>query len=257
MKARLWILLILFLSREKSFSQLNEGDTVKIQLRAGLSGNYQQGNVNIHTLRSRFEVSVRLLNNLVFKSQNNSLYQSVAAKKADNDIASRNFLYYKPQHPLYPFGITYISSNFRRKVKHRYFAGAGITGHLLHKPNHDFKLSGSIVYESSGFNGQTFNYSVYNGKDKINTWRGTIYMAGWDVLFNRRFKLYYDAYWQPAWSDRHNYRTQLDVGADLPVWKGLTFSLLYLYTREGVVISGIKTADKILTVGFSYNFKSK
>jgi hypothetical protein len=239
------------------FGQLNESDTVKIQLRASLSGNYQQGNVALLAVRSKLDFTVSPVRAIVFKSQNSSLYQEFGNRKADNDLFSRNYFYWKPQKKVYPFGIAYISSNFRRKMNTRVFAGAGVTYQLLQKQYHVLKLSASAVYETNRFKGTVYNKTEYNGSNQINLWRGTLYAGGWHYLLHHKLRLFYDAYWQPGFSNSSNYRTQYDVGVDLPVWKGLNFSALYTFTHENVVIQNIKQNDKVLTFGFSYNFKQK
>ncbi len=238
-------------------AQINESDTVKLQLRASLTGNYQQGNVNVLAIRSRIDFTYSPLKDVVFKSQNSSLYQEFSSKKADNDLFSRNYFYYKPQNRVYPFAIAYISTNYRRKIDTRIFSGAGTTWQLLNKKYHVIKLSASAVYETNTFNGSSYNYAEYNGSNKINLWRGTFFMGGWDYLFNKRLRLYYDAYWQPAFNNKNNYRTQFDIGVDFPVWKGLSFTALYTFTHENITIIGIRQEDKLLSFGLAYNVRIK
>ncbi|MBL7746929.1 MAG: DUF481 domain-containing protein, partial [Chitinophagaceae bacterium] len=238
-----------------SIAQLNESDTVQFQLRATLTGNYQQGNVNILTVRSRLDLTYAPVRNIVFKSQNSSLYQSFSSIRADNDIFSRNYFYYQPQKRLYPFGIFYLSANYRRKINARLFGGAGATFQLLNKPSHILKVSASAVYETSRFKGTVYNLSEYDGSNFIKLWRGTLYMAGWNYLFDKKLRLYYDAYWQPAFNNCRNYRAQADLGIELPVWKGLVITALYSYTHEKVVVAPVKQDDKILTFGIGYTIK--
>jgi hypothetical protein len=135
--------------------------------------------------------------------------------------------------------------------------GAGLTYQLLNKTYHVIKLSANAVYETGSFNGNTYNYSKYNGSNKINLWRGSLFAGGWNYLFDKRLRFYYDAYWQPSFNDKNNYRTQFDMGIDFPVWKGLNFTALYTFTHEHVVIANIKQEDKILTFGLTYNLKVK
>lgn len=238
-------------------AQINESDTLKLQLRTSLTGNYQQGNVNILTIRSRLDLTYSPVKHFVFKSQNSSLYQEFSSKKADNDIFSRNYIYYRPQKKLYPFGIAYISANYRRKINTRLFAGGGITYQLLNKTYHVIKLSANAVYETNTFKGTVYNYSNYNGSNTINLWRGTLFIGGWNYLLEKRLRLYYDGYYQPAFNNKNNYRTQFDIGVDFPVWKGLNFTSLYTFTHENIVIQEVKQDDKIVSFGVSYNFKTK
>jgi hypothetical protein len=84
-----------------------------------------------------------------------------------------------------------------------------------------------------------------------------LYAGGWSYILQKRVRLYYDGYWQPAFNNNSNYRTQCDIGADFPAWKGLSFTTLFAYAHENVVVNNVFQNDKILTFGFTYNFKAK
>lgn len=249
--------MLLSLSWCQSFAQLNESDNATFQFRASLTGNYQQGNVEVLNIKSKLDLTQKMLNSWIFKTQNSSLYQAFYEKKVDNDIYSRNYLYYQPENKIYPFAIGYISSNFRRKISKRYFIGAGLTWQLIHGENHVLKIAASAVFESTKFRDTVFNFQEYNGNTNINNWRGTLYLGGWSYLLDKRIRCYYDAYWQPALNNKNNYRIQVDLGADFPIWKGLSLNALYTFTHENVVIDKIKPEDKILTFGLAYNLKVK
>jgi Protein of unknown function, DUF481 len=257
MTNRFLCIVFLLLVWAGSSAQINESDTVKLQLRASVTGNYQQGNVNILAIRSKIDFTFSPVKDIVFKSQNSSLYQEFSSKKADNDLFSRNYFYYRPQRKIYPFAIAYISTNYRRRIDARMFSGAGITWQAVNKRYHVIKLSASAVYETNTFNGSSYNYAEYNGNNKINLWRGTLFMGGWNYLLNKKLRFYYDGYWQPALNNKNNYRTQFDAGVDFPVWKGLSFTALYTFTHENVTISNIKKEDKIVSFGLAYNVRTK
>ena len=254
---RLLLLLTGFAMAKPVNAQINESDTLKFQIRTSLTGNYQKGNVDVLTVRSKIDFTYLPLKDFVFKSQNNYLYQAFYSKKADNDIFSRNYLYYKPQNKIYPFAIAYISTNYRRKVYNRFFTGGGITWQAINTGKHALKFSASAVYERTKFNGTVYNYAAFDGAGKISLWRGTLYTGGWSYLFNKHLRLYYDAFYQPAFNNKNNYRTQFDIGADFPVWKGLSANIIYAFTHENLVIKNIKKEDKILSFGFAYYFKIK
>ena len=238
-------------------AQINESDTLKFQLRTSLTGNYQKGNVEVLNLRSKIDFSYSPHSNWVFKSQNSSLYQAFYSRKADNDVFSRNYLYYKSHLRIYPFAIAYISSNFRRKIDSRYFAGVGATWQIFNVNKNVLKFSLSAINESTNFKNDRYNYKDYNGRDRINLGRFTLYMGGWTYLPERRVRLFYDAFYQLAFNNKNNFRTQADAGMEFPIWKGLSFNALFTYTHENVVIEGIKQDDSILTFGLSYSFKVK
>lgn len=246
--------LLLLFSCISSFAQLNESDTVRLRFRGSVTGNYQQGNVELFALRTKADLVIASGKGLVFKTQNNSLYQSFYSVRADNDLYSRNYLYYKPAHTVYPFAIVYASGNYRRKIKSRLFAGAGVTTQLVRSKDLVIKTSASLVWEQSIFRDSSYNYTRYNGSKEITCWRGTLYSGGWYTLPGKKIRVWYDAYYQPAFRLWNNYRIQADIGLDFPVWKGLSFTSLYSFTHENVVIQKIKKQDKILSFGLSYSF---
>lgn len=249
------VFLFILMNSIQLFAQINEADTMQLQLRASMSGNYQQGNVEFLSLRGKLDFSIVPNENWVFKSQNSSLYQSFFGNKADSDVFSRNYIYYQTQHHIYPFGMMYISSNFRRNIDLRYFAGAGLTYKIINREKNILKVSTSVVYENTHFSNYNYNFSEYDGHQKINVWRATFYFGGWTQLFQNRFRLFYDGFWQPGLSDQNNHRTQLELGLDFPVWKGSSFSIFYSNMFESLVSDKIKQDDKILTFGLSYQLK--
>ncbi len=238
-------------------AQINESDTVKFQQRFSVTGLYQTGNVELFTIRTKFDASFTPSKQWVFKTQNNSLYQAFGKVKADNDLYSRNYLYYQPTKKIYPFVIAYVSANYRRKVDVRSFAGIGLTYQLKHTASTVIKLSANTVYETTRFNGSVFNQKKYDGSNSIKLWRATLYSGGWQYLAHRKVKLYYDVFYQPAFDNVSNYRVQLEAGADLQVWKGFALNVLYTLTHENVVLQNIQLQDRILTFGLVYQLKIK
>ncbi|WP_460912882.1 DUF481 domain-containing protein [Spirosoma areae] len=252
---RLQLYLLFLMTTQPALAQLNESDTTLFQVRVSLTGNSQQGNVEVLNLRSKLDFTVAPTRDLVFKSQNSSLYQEFYSTKADNDLFSRNYLYFRPYQRVYPFAIGYVSTNFRRKIDLRYFVGAGATVQVWKTRQNVLKLSVSAIYEATRFTVSDFNETIYNGSRTIALWRGTAWLGGWHYLLDNHLRLYYDAFYQPAFSDAANYRWQADVGFDFPIWRGLAFNALYTYTHENVVVTKIRPDDKLLTIGLSYNLR--
>jgi hypothetical protein len=239
----------------KAGAQINESDTLLIQSRFSLTGNWQSGNVEMLVFRGRADISFAPNSHFAFKTQNAYLYQEFFKRKADEDIFSRNFVYFNQTKKLYPFAYTFLTSNFRRKIDFRYFAGLGLGIHLWRKKNHLLKTALSGVYEQSNFTVVNFNKSEYNGQNQINTWRATAWVFGRHFLLNRKLFLHYEAYIQPSLEKNDNFRWQTEIGLDIPIWKGLNFTTNYIYTYESVVAERAKTDDSILTFGLVYQFK--
>jgi hypothetical protein len=149
----------------------------------------------------------------------------------------------------------YFQTNYRREIDYRWFGGLGYTWQVLQKPRSTIKLSGSLVYESTRFRSDQFNESTYNGSDQISLARATLYLAGWHKIADSKLKLYYSAYWQPGLDSTPNHRFQLDLGLEIPLWKGLNATMQYSFSREQVVTSTLLQKDWILTFGLSYQLK--
>ena len=237
---------------QKLAAQINESDTLKMQLQLSLTGNYQQGNVNILRILSRNEFLIRPVPNWAFKTQVTSLYTKFSDTQADNNIFTRNALYYKPENRFYGYVTAFVSTNYRRKIEFRYFVAAGPTWQAIQSDPLILKLSANLVRESTFFAETNFNVPSYNGNDVISLWRSTFYVGGWINALDHGPRVNYEFYWQPALNNSKNYRTQLEVGLTYPIWKGLAFNLVYSHSHENVVVENIGKNDQVLSLGLSY-----
>ena len=248
-------LILIWCSVTITQAQLDESDSAKTQVRLVLNGNRQKGNVNMAMVRGRMDFLFRINPDFIFKTQNSLLYQEFFEKKADQDIFSRNYLYFKPQNKFYPYAIGYVSTNFRRKIDHRYFAGIGLTWQVVQTELHSVKLSTNTIYESSVFDSQVFNFPEFDGKDNIRLWRQSIYLRGIHRILENKLTVFYDAFWQPHLLRSKNFRYQVNIGMDLPVWKGLNMNANYLLGFENVVAEKVLQKDSIFSFGLSYQIK--
>ncbi len=249
------LLIFLLFFNVYAWAQINESDTLLIQARLALSGNWQTGNVEFLAIRSKLDISLSPSQKFAFKSQNAYLYQAFFRRKADEDIFSRNFVYYNQTKRIYPFAYSFLLTNFRRKINFRYFAGLGLGLHILRKPNHLLKTAISGVYEQTNFSQDTYNEMSYNGFSQINTWRGTAWLFGRHFFLKRKLFLHYEAYIQPSLEKSDNFRWQTEIGLDIPIWRGLNFTSNFIYTYESIVADKAKTDDSIITFGVAYQFK--
>jgi len=242
---------ILFLIPTLFFGQINESDTLKVKAKLSITGFWQAGNVETFIFRSKGDLSVKPWKNWVFKTQNSYVYQAFGGDKADEDFLSLNFLYLNPEKRLYPLVLGFMSTNFRREINARYLFGAGITYQVIQTEKSWLKLSLTSEYEQTYFTKTNFNLDEYNGRENINTMRGTIWLNGKYNLFKKKVVITHETYVQPSLSESNNYRWQADVGLELPVWKYLNFKINYLHTFESLVIEGQKQQDKFLSFGFT------
>lgn len=256
-KKNLLLAILIACSNTICQAQLNESDTLQKQVRASLTANYQKGNLDIFTVRTKLDVLQKFSKHFSFKSQNNSLYQSFYGNKADNDINSKNYLYYRPNKKIYPYAIVYAHTNFRRKIDSRYFAGVGFTYQLLQKKNNIIKASTNIIYETTNFKTTTFNFAQYHGSNRISILRTSLYLTGLHYLKSSNIKLWYTVYYQPSLQQSNNYRTQVDVGIDFLIGKKISFTTQYNASYEHVVAANTKSYDTNVSFGVAYSFSRK
>jgi hypothetical protein len=236
-------------------AQLNESDTARYQIQAGLTGLSQSGNVEFLAIRSKAELLYSLPHSVVFKSQTITLYQKFGKFKADEDLLSRNFLYWNPQSLWYPFAISFVQTNYRRKIDLRWFGGAGITYQLLRSKTNKLKLSAGLIHETSRFSSDQFNTRNYNGSQSISLWRVTTFVSGWHTFPSIPFSLDYMAYWQPGFDSVANTRLQAEITARIPLYRGVSVSCNYLIAYEQVTVQNVTQTDRIVTFGITYNLK--
>lgn len=246
---------LVFFCVQTGNAQLNESDTAAFQIRATLSGFRQQGNVELGIIRTRLEAVGELSPQITIKTQNNTLYQEFGGRKADNDLFSRNFLYFRPKARWYPFAMAFVQSNFRQKIDLRYFTGVGLTWQALRAEKHILKFSAACVYEQSRFSVQTFNKEAYNGNSKIELWRPTAYVSGNHKIADSPLRLYYGGYAQGGIADASNYRIWIESGLEVSIWKALNLSAQYTWIFDEVVASRVKQKDAIFSLGVSYSYK--
>lgn len=254
---RILLLCVLLLFNCAVLAQLNESDTLRWQFRSTLTGTFQQGNVDLLAARLRADLTTGAVQHWVYKTQNAGLYQAFYKKKADLDLFSRHYIYYKPFRRAYPFGLFYLSTNYRRKINGRYFLGGGYTVQLMKKGGAIIKLSGSLVYEQTRFAGKQFNRPEWNNTSLLSLWRATVYSSGSFHLSQNGWRIYYEFFFQPGLSEKRNHRWQAESGIEFPLRKGFSFNLNYLLSYEDVVITGVRQRDALLSFGVGYQVKHK
>jgi hypothetical protein len=245
------LVLIFFVLPICLFAQTDESDTLKLQARLSLSGIFQGGNVQTVIFRANSDLSYKLWEKWVFKTQNSFVYQEFGKQKADEDILSLNFLYFNPRKKVYPLLLGFVSTNFRRQIDVRTLLGGGVTFQLLKKGENWLKVALSSEYEQTEFNNDTFNRNAYNGTQTIDTFRGTIWIKGKYHLFKKKLIFGHESYYQPSLERGDNYRWRVDLGLEIPLTKYLNFRTNFLHTFESIVIEGQRQEDSLLTFGFT------
>lgn len=231
--------------------QINESDTLKLKANLSLSGLYQAGNVETLIFRAKNELTYRFAEKWVYKNTNSYIYQAFGGDKADEDILSLNFLYFNPEKRLYPQVLGFFSTNFRRKIDHRYLYGAGLTYRILEKEKNWLRTSLTSEFERTEFNETNFNIAQYDGQSTLDTFRATFWLQGKHHFFKGKMIFGHQSYYQPSVEESNNYRWSTDLSLEFPIWKYLNFKVNYIYTFESIVVEGQQEDDQFLTFGFT------
>jgi hypothetical protein len=206
---------------------------------------------------NQLNLSTRLWKHWVFKTQNDHLYQTIFGRKADSDLNSQNYLYFHPENKVYPYAIGFVSTNFRRNIHFREFAGLGLTYQILQKPLHSLKLSGNVLHEQTRYSSQLYNYTEFDGSNEIKAVWGTVYLSGLHSFNNPGMKVYYELYWQQSTADQVNYRYHFLTGIDFHLVKALAIQSRIIYSHENVIDTAVKQNDLLWVWGLTYGFKSR
>lgn len=233
-------------------AQINESDTARFKLQLGLSGLYQAGNVKIVSMRSNLEAGAALGNSWYFKSQNNYLFQSFSGFKADEDIYSQNFLYFKPHKRWYPYAMGLVATNYRRELNVRALGGFGISYSIWQSKKIQVKASLNALYEVNYFSVEQFNLDPYNENPNPKVWRATTYLDVRMVL--EKLGVHLNMWFMPAISNQPWNRAQIDSRLTYAIQPALKLLAAMRYTAEDLVPLGIKKEDFILTYGLQYNW---
>lgn len=238
------------------YAQLNESDTAKWQLETKWQGLWQTGNVQLLRITGGLEGQVWLHKNWVVKTQNVYLYQRFFGQRVDDEWLSRNYLYFKPNQKFYPYAISYVSSNLRRRIEQRVFAGIGLTQKVFATSGFWMKVSTNLLFEQSRFSKSQFNNSEYDGSPQVDIWRQTLYLQGFHSFSERRVNIHYQAYWQQAYQDVQNYRWQVSLALEAKLSASLALSTKWQFAHEHLVVVNVRENDMLWLWGITYKRKS-
>lgn len=250
-KTYMSISIMLLLSWNKSFSQINENDTLKFGYKLTAAGTIQSGNVRQVVVNSGLDM-LHYSPKISWRTINTNMYQVFSGKKADENFISKNFIYYGYQKSIYPYFMTWLETNYRRKINFRYQFGPGISFRVLNLKQQLIKLSATGTFEHTGFD-NTYSFENYNkNTDEINTWRATIRLYGRTNIGRDKLNLSYEFWFQQSVQDGNNYRYHYEAALALPLSKKLNFVTALNASYENSIPMGLKHDDLKLTFGLTF-----
>ncbi|MBO0930429.1 DUF481 domain-containing protein [Fibrella aquatilis] len=248
---RWWLLMFALITRP-ALAQLNESDSIPLQLKLTTTGSYLDGIVSRLLLINRAELAYANQRWGV-SSRNDYQYGQTFNRQTESDLLSTNFLYLNPLHRPYPYVMLLMETNYRRKINFRYQPGVGISYNLVREKHSLLKLSLTASFEHSAYGGTVFEHHESNGSrpNVIETIRATGRVFGRQQLLGNKLRLHYECWFQQSVLDGENYRFHTDDSLELPISKRVAVRARLRYTFEHVELVGNKPYDLFITYGIS------
>jgi hypothetical protein len=250
MRKSIFLICLFSLSWAKIFAQLNESDSLHLQIKFTSTGSLLDGNVSRMVFLNKLEVA-RANEKSGFSTRNDYQYGTTRKILTENDFLSYNFLYLHPLAKIYPYWMALIETNYRRNIFFRYQTGPGVTWNAVRQKDNLLKISLTGTYENTRYGGTTFDDERYNGLQVIETWRITGRIFGKHKIFKEKLRLSYEFWWQQSVQDANNYRFHTEESLELPVSKHFSFRTGFRYSYENIELAGLKPFDLFWTYGIA------
>lgn len=232
-------------------AQLTETDTLRFGYRFNVNGSWITGNVERLLVTNNLELS-HAGKAIGLKSSNNYTYGTIFGFETENDIFSRNFFYLYPQRKFYPYAMLWVQSSKRQQIDFRYQVGLGASLSIIHKSDHQLKISTTLSQENTRYLGTTFNVEPENlDLNEVSNWRSTVRLLGNHRIACNKLNIKYETWYQPAFNDANNWRYFLQTALEIPLSRHFSFRSALIYSHENIVLINIKRDDKILTFGLN------
>lgn len=246
-----YVLILCWVVFNNAAAQLAEQDTARWGYTLATSGMLITGNVERFLWTSTGELR-HVQPIWGFISTNTYQYGTIFKNKTEDDLISRNFVYLFPKKRWYPYQMTWLERNWRRRIEHRYQLGLGGTWVAIRQSRHLLKLSLTGTYESTHFRGMNFENYPDGETSTIRTWRATVRVFGNNVIGKSSLRLRYEAWIQPSLEDAENFRYHLEGVVSLPLSARFSLQSAVNHTFERIVLEGVRQRDLIWTFGVSF-----
>ncbi len=251
MKVQLFLFICCIFTNVAS-AQLAEQDTARWGYNLATSGMLITGNVERFLWTSTGELR-HVSPVWGFITANTYQYGTIFKNKTEDDIISRNFVYLYPKRRWYPYQMTWLERNWRRRIDHRYQIGVGGTWVAIRQSRHVLKLSLTGTYESTNFRGDQFENYPDGLTNTINTWRATVRVFGYNAIGKANLRLRYEAWVQPSLEDADNFRYHLEGNISLPLGKRFSLQTNINHSFENIVLKSVRQSDLIWTFGAAFH----
>ena len=240
------------ISSHNTHAQLTENDTLRFGYKAATTGSWITGNVERLLINTSVDIS-HVGKHIGLKTSNTYTYGTIFNHETENDFFSRNFIYLSPSKKIYPYLMWWMQNSRRQRIEFRNQVGIGLSYSLLRSAHHTLKVSGTITREETRYQGTSFFIAPENLEgNEVNNWRATMRIIGQHPVFNKKLKISYESWYQPALNDSENWRYYLHAALDFPVARYVSLRATINYTHDNIVLTAIKRDDKFVTFGLTF-----
>ncbi len=245
------------------FAKDKTNDTIRYDVRVASTFILSGGNLERLVTQNRLWGS---LGNKKWEvvTENSYRYGRNFTRVVENDLLTRNYIRFFPDHKLYGFIIATYEDNFRRSIESRWQLGGGGASNLYRKKRDFLRTSVAVVYDESKYKTDIFNIADYNGNETITETRTIFRFGGVHTVLENHLVIKHDTWYMPSFQNAKNYRWHSMIGFQVPVYKGFSMKTDFDYTYENVTVSDknpfgytSSLSDWIISFGISYDLSNE
>lgn len=242
----------------KTFAQLEESDTARWQFNSTVSLRLNTGNIQRLIVTPEANVSHLPKNKLWgFSMRQRYTFGTFGKYRTENDLLSRNFLYFIPEKRVYPYIMLWMNTHERQRLSFRYQVGPGVTFVPLKKGNQIIKLSATFSYEQNWYKEDKLTLISDTLARNYNVFRATARIFGSHKLAKGIVDIYYEFLWQPSLTSLQNWRLFAEGGVNVKIVKGFSMRSFITYEYQQVHVTTEKPNDLVLSIGVNYKWQTK
>lgn len=233
-------------------AQLSEADTLKWEASLSSTGTLLTGNIERFLWNNRFVVK-HVQPRWGFIQDLQYRYGTIFRNRTEDDIFSRTFFYYDQNRRFYPYQMTWLERNLRRRIDSRWQLGLGATWRAVNRNGQLLKWS--LMYSFEDTNYPTDEFAPVPPDDpgfELRTTRLTTRVFGRHQFRAGRWSLYYEAWFQQSLRQGDNFRYHYDVSLSTRLVGSLSLNALLQVDHERIVPAGVKQDDLSLLFGLRY-----
>ncbi|MFN8282403.1 MAG: DUF481 domain-containing protein [Chitinophagales bacterium] len=249
---------VLFSSMNVILAQLQENDTAKWQVNTALSGKFNSGNVVRFIITPELNVThIASSKKYGFTLNERYTFGTFRKIRSENDLFSRNFFYIIPTKKVYPYLMYWMQTHNGQGLKFRYQVGIGATYVPLRKNGQVIKLSITGTFEQNWYKQNGLTFISDTSASKYNAFRFTARIFGSHHVAKNMVELYYEAYFQQAVNNKHNFHFYAESGLNVRIIKGFSMKTFLTYEYQKVHIQKVQPSDLVFNFGVNYRFITK